>query len=326
MIEILTGVPGSGKSLSNVVYLHNLMKRWLSVRAFDKARPVFVHNIPGLALPHSKMPTVAYQPNPKVEPIQVPDWDLMPDHSLVFIDECAEMFPPRSSASAMPSHVLFLTVHRKRGFDILFTTQNPKFVDHSLRALVGKHQHFRRLFGMNRSVVYEWDGCSDTLAFGTAVKSYFSFPKDIYKLYKSADVHTKQSFKLPKWLLIPVLGLVMGIYFIPAAVATLGAGMSGKGISKAAVSGKVEPVSRSVVSIPSVSGVVVSPVRFIGSIQGVSGVPDTPFTRPVVLAAACVASEKRCQCYNESGVKIKLPEFDCRKAAHEPVDFSELRS
>lgn len=307
MIQLFTGVPGSGKSLSNVATLHAMIKKWFSVQHFDEARPIFVHNIPDLLIPHSKMPLKEYQPNPKIEAVLVPDWDAMPDCSIVLIDECAEMFPPRSSTSAMPPHVLFLTVHRKRGFDIWFTTQNPKFIDHSLRALVGKHQHYRRIFGGARSMVYEWDGCSDSLGgIKSATKTLFPFPKDIFKLYKSAEVHTKQSFKLPMWVYIPFVGLAMMLFFIPKTFAVLSNGMSGKGISTS--SGEIKQQQQQAGSF---GGTLVpqaaAPVAAV--------VPHVIAEAPVVLISACLASESKCVCYDFHGVRVPLPDKECRESA-----------
>ncbi|MBI5439489.1 MAG: hypothetical protein HY936_11205 [Nitrosomonadales bacterium] len=56
---------------------------------------------------------------------------------------------------------------------------------------------------------YEWDSCSDNLS-GTAnaVKSFYNYPKKVFKWYKSAEVHNKQSFKLPLWVFVPLLGVL----------------------------------------------------------------------------------------------------------------------
>ncbi|MDO8810776.1 MAG: hypothetical protein Q7J38_01940 [Gallionella sp.] len=61
-----------------------------------------------------------------------------------------------------------------------------------------------------------------------AVKSFYSYPKKVFKWYKSAEVHNKQSFKLPLWVFVPLLGLVMGLYFVPKAYGVLSGGVSGK--------------------------------------------------------------------------------------------------
>ena len=295
MLELFTGIPGSGKSLANVHRLHGLQKAWGADPS--KARPVFVHNIPDLLLPHAIVPLKQYQASPKVPAQWVVDWDAMPDHSIVLIDECAMLFPPRSSASAMPPHIEFLTVHRKRGFDIWFTTQNPKFVDHSLRALVGRHQYFRRMFGMQRSVIYEWDACSDSHS-GTkeAVKTVFNFPKSSFKYYKSAEIHTTQHFRLPLWLFIPVLGILLGLYFVPRAFGVLHNGISGKAIAPDAVA----------------SPAAVSPVVLPAPVPP-AAIPDD------LKISACLATAARCQCFSHAGIHLDMPDAACREAADHPT-------
>lgn len=237
MIELNTGVPGAGKTLSMVERLAKLIDRWGAHP--EEGRSIFVHGIPELALPHSPMPILNNPSFPGKNNVGqagvqgVPDWDAMPDGSLVIIDEAQGCFPPRSSASTAPAHVAWLNTHRHRGFDIWLTTQHPKLIDGSVRALVGKHQHYRRMFGGSRAVVYEWDACSDSLSgLANAVTSHWSYPKKVFKWYKSAEIHTKQSFKLPKWLLILPLGVVMALIFFPRAYSTLTSAISGKGLSQ----------------------------------------------------------------------------------------------
>lgn len=318
MIELRTGVPGAGKTLHMVWRLSQLMKSWNTKPS--EARPVFVLGITDLNLPHSPVPLKSVQINRAGAPSLVPDWDAMPEGSLVIIDEAQGCFPPRSSASTPPEHVAWLNTHRHKGFDIWLTTQHPKLIDASVRALVGKHMHCRRLFGMKKSAVYEWDACSDSLSgMNNSVKSFFNFPKSVYACYKSAEIHTKQSFKLPLWLFIPLIAVVMGVLFFPSAARVLSHGMSGKGIkvddSPAAAVGALAPTSKPL----TVAAVASVPVVQVEKSEPV-------FLKVAVLAAACVASETRCQCYTQQGLKIGLRDDLCRKAALEPVDFTEVRS
>lgn len=216
MILLNTGVPGSGKTLSMVQDLSALFKRWQAHP--EEARPVFVLGIPELALPHAPVPLKSVQVDKAGAPRLVPDWDEMPDGSLVLIDECQGVFPPRSSQSTPPAHVAWLNTHRHKGFDLWITTQQPKLIDASVRALVGRHKHYRRVFGMQRSIVYEWDACSDSLSgMNNAVKTYWPFPAGAFKWYKSAEMHTKQKFKIPLWFGILPLGLVLCSFFVPKA-------------------------------------------------------------------------------------------------------------
>lgn len=300
MIELRTGVPGSGKSLSMVQALARLIARW--EKHPEEARPVFVRGIPELKLPHSPMPgKLVKQTNGEDQ--FIPDWFEIPDGSLILFDEAQGTFPPRSSASIPPKHVAFLNVHRHRGLDIWVTTQHPKLIDHSLRALVGKHKHYRRLFGGRRAVVYEWDACSDSLA-GTknAVTSYWSYPTKVFDWYKSAEIHTKQKFRLPLWVVIPFIAIAIGIFSVPTAYKVLTNGAQGKSLSDAKgapVQAKSAPVKDS----PQAPGIPVAP---LASSQVVEVRPEY---------VGCVASEKKCSCMTSTGITISEPPM-CRESAN----------
>lgn len=220
MIELHTGVPGSGKTLKMVEDLAALLKRGEKDAA--EVRPVYVHGIPELALPHLPVPMKSVQYDKAGSVILVPDWEQMPDGSLVIIDECQSVFPPRSSQSKVPEHVAFLNVHRHRGFDVWITTQHPKLVDSTVRALVGRHKHFRRIFGMQRAIIYEWDECQQGLSgLGHAVKTQWGYPAKAYTWYKSAEIHTKQRFKKPWWIWALPLGPLLLVYFLPSVWTSL---------------------------------------------------------------------------------------------------------
>lgn len=201
MIYLNTGIPGSGKTLNMVLELKKVFDDFETNP--DSARPVFVSGIKELALPHSELPLMSVIVGKTVR--LVPDWDSMPDNSLVIIDECQGIFPPRSTGSAIPDHVAFLNTHRHRGFDIWITTQSPALIDMNVRKLVGRHRYFRRLFGKAVSSVYEWDECSDNHRVKSAVHWLWKFPANVFDLYKSAEVHTKQTFRKPWWLYLVIV-------------------------------------------------------------------------------------------------------------------------
>jgi len=334
MIELTTGLPGSGKSLSYVTRLAALFKRW--EKHPDEVRPVFVHNIPHLAFPVSEVPFKQVQLSDKMPFVYVPDWSAMPDGSIVFIDECQgkideaegrilyHCFPPRSSATIAPFHVAWLNTHRHHGFDIWLSTQHPKLIDGAVRALVGRHQHYRRLFGGSRAVCYEWDGCSDSLASKAAIKSFFPYPRDSFKFYKSAELHTKQKFKIPLWAFIPVIGLILGAIFVPKAYTVLHAGMTGKGLhendaSISAVSA-VSAASSVSASAPMIAGSVYSPevVGALAPVDAGQNKQEKALPAPLLISS-CIATNARCQCYTDKGVKVPLSDSDCRASVDSPT-------
>lgn len=83
-------------------------------------------------------------------------------------------------------------------------------------------------------MVYEWDACSDSLSgMANAVTRYWSYPKKAFQWYKSAEIHTKQKFGLPKWLLAFPVGIALAVVAVPRTYTTLSQGMAGKGLGTA---------------------------------------------------------------------------------------------
>jgi zona occludens toxin len=307
MIELRTGVPGAGKTLSMVQALAKLLKSW--EKKPEEGRPVFVHNVRDLALPHAPLPLLEVNHGGRVQ--KVPDWEAVPEGSLVIIDEAQDLFPPRSSQSAAPAHVAFLNVHRHKGIDIWVTTQHPKLVDFGLRALVGKHQHYRRLFGRKASMVYEWDACSDNLGgMKDSVMSPWTFPKNAFEFYKSAEVHTKQSFKIPRWVIIPILGICFGVYAVPRAFGTMSGAIHGKGVGSTAqgkpsgTGGAIAPTGSASAPRPAVSMASVAPVAPVA--------PMPPQPRVV----GCIKLASRCECFGEDGARVKVEPEACEEGSH----------
>lgn len=313
MIELRTGIPGSGKTLSMVQALDRLLKSW--EKKPEEGRPIYVHNIKELALPHAVLPVKEVTAGSKKQ--VVPDWELVPDGALIIVDECQDLFPPRSSQSAAPEHISWFNTHRHRGIDIWITTQHPKLIDFSLRALVGKHMHYRRVFGGQRAIVYEWDGCSDNLGgMKDAVTSYFGFPKDAFKFYKSAEVHTKQKFRLPKWLLVPVAGVALGVFTIPGAYSSISNGISGKGIS-----------TKTHAATGTGGGGAIAPTATGPSVaaSSSSSASSAVVSKPVeveavkVSVAGCIRLADQCDCLDGKGVKVERVAAICDQLGKGPA-------
>lgn len=211
----------------------------------------------------------------------------------------------------MPDHVAFLNTHRHHGFDITLITQHPRLIDTSARALVGKHQHFRRLFGRQVAVCYEWDSCSDTLGgIANAVMSKFSFPKKAFTWYKSAEVHTKQTFRLPKWLFIPVIGVVLGAVAVPFAysrITSLGSADKLRTSVELTSQGKdTKGPIKQAVGVPSASGAIVTATAAV--------VPVAPAEEPEEEPFGCISTATKCGCYSlvKSMKRMDFTQEQCR--------------
>jgi zona occludens toxin len=304
VITLKTGVPGSGKTLSMV---HELL---LLSKDTANPRPLYT-NITGLAIPHIPL-------------VDCTKWRECPVNSLIVIDEAfLAGYEGKSAQGSVPDYIRDLAVHRKDySVDIWFISQHPKLLHVALRRQVGKHQHYRRLFGMGRAIVYEWDSCQENLgATKSAVSSNFGFPKSAFSAYKSAELHTKPKFKLPWWVWLPVVIIPAAVWAFPAAFGTLSGAMTGKGIPHtgvlaAALAGK--PVLPS--SLPSST----VPVSRISPVQqsDISRIvpPDAP-------PAGCVAVPGRCGCFDASGVAVVVKLGVCESVAgvgrSKPVEFSD---
>jgi len=292
MITLKSGVPGSGKTLSMV---HELLvsSKGPNVRALYT-------NITDLALPH-------------VELKDATKWRECPPGSLIVIDEAfLHGYESKSTQAAVPEYIRDLAVHRKDySVDLVFIAQHPKLLHVALRRQVGKHQHYRRLFGWGRSVVYEWDMCQENLTqTKTAVTSNFTFPKSAFAAYKSAEVHTKPKFKLPWWAWLPLLIIPAAVWAFPAAFATLSGAMTGKGIPHS--DAVLNPFSSKPVSVtvtnPVVTSGAPSAVAVPVAAPAVAVVPDEP-------PAGCIATASRCACFDVDGASVTVKPGVCESVA-----------
>lgn len=323
MIVLKTGIIGSGKSLSAVAELAALSDRWQTAAGEAERRPVYVHGIRGLALPHKPLPIypATGRPGDAVElddkgrpsgTIAV-DWAAVPQGSLVIIDECQDAFPPRGSSSRVPDHVAWCQRSRHNAVDIVLITQHPRLIDSTLRTFVGKHEHYRRMFGGARAVVYEWDSCSDGLQYKSATKRLWNYPRKAYAWYTSADEHTKQSFRIPAWVAVPVLAVVGGLYTIPNAFTTLTGAASGKGISHTtAASAPANPVPGLPGTLPGLPMPTTAPAAPRDAIT--TELPPAP-ARPKF--AGCITMRNRCTCLDPDGYEVATEPAQCRHAARE---------
>lgn len=331
MITLKTGIIGSGKSLSAVEELSKLLSGWQSSSKEADRRPVYVHGIRGLALDHLPLPIYPVKGNPgdaveldpmgrPMDPIAV-DWASVPDGALVVLDECQDAYPPRGNGTRTPDHVAWLQRSRHHGVDVVLITQHPRLIDSTVRAFVGKHEHYRRIFGGSRAVVYEWDTCSDGLSYRTATKRFWPYPRRAFRWYKSAEEHRKQSFKLPAWLLVPVMGIVVGVMAAPNAWHALHGAATGKGIgqdhapSTVSASGSPSPAAGTLaVSAASAPGPVVDHVMAAkAGADGGGGREDAHDGGDSPQPQGCIADSSRCRCF-AGGRLVEKEQQACRDA------------
>ncbi|QDQ82658.1 zonular occludens toxin domain-containing protein [Paraburkholderia megapolitana] len=220
-ITLITGVPGSGKSLYAVSSLR---------REVNAGRRLLVDGVKDLALDHVDVD----------EPWLRKWFDHVVPLDLIVVDEAQRVWPPTSVSVKPGEDVEKLHVHRHMGVDFVLITQHPQRINKTVRDLVGRHVHVRKLFGLNRAMLYEWDHCHNIGSLKDAVKTMWKYPRDVFKLYTSAEVHTKPKAVIPKALfLIPVAlaVVVAGAYYgVKSLNGGFGAGAHGASVSTAAAS------------------------------------------------------------------------------------------
>jgi zona occludens toxin len=315
MIYLITGVPGSGKTLYAVSTLvQKLASETLKKRGKEIQRRVIVDGIPDLVIPHERMAEVDDETmtGEGDSILNWPHWCKPGD--ILVIDEVQRYWRPRGMGTKPPEMIKALETHRHLGIDFVLITQNPMLIDQNVRRLVGRHQHIRRLFGMQRAVIYDWDGCSvDVHRTKSATVTMWGYPKSAYALYKSSELHTKQRQKIPPWIVVPVLGLVLGIAVAPTAFSTMKGVATGKGVPSSLQASKDQTAST---PLPAASAPLLPA-------SGASPEPDEPASPPpkVELSGCVYRPDAGCRCYTATGKKVEAEPDMCADlaAAQKPL-------
>lgn len=201
MITLITGTPGSGKTLYAVTRLIKEINE-------NPERHIYA-DITGL-----KIDGVHLSPD---------DWRDAPDGSLIIYDECQyrAMFKRGRGASAY-SAVLDLTTHRHTGKDIWLITQTPSYLHKDVLAVVGEHYHLDRPMGAKLANLYRYRQAEEKPG-GTTVKAraesrtLFKYDKKVFDYYDSVDVSDENAnhkkLKIPLWKVLPlIVGLLILVY------------------------------------------------------------------------------------------------------------------
>lgn len=175
MIRLITGTPGSGKTLWVVKQLLELFNR-----PDDKQRPIY-SNIRNL-----KFDNVLDVPD---------DYRECPTGSLIIYDEAQQYKAFAKETRATDNECgKSLSTHRHGGYDIWLITQSPKLLNDFAMENVGEHVHIYRPRNKKTVRLYFW-----SYAVKNLTKSNFKDADDervwryephLYQYYKSAEVHT----------------------------------------------------------------------------------------------------------------------------------------
>jgi zona occludens toxin len=237
-------------------------------------------------------------------------------HSVFLVDEAKKVWPSRVAGRPVPPFIdSHLAESRSVAQDWILTAQAPGQIDNKLRDLVGRHIHIEKTaLGLKYC---EAGGCREKLDFTGDQCRRWSFPDpSVYALYESSEAETKHQakrLKLPGRLLFS-LGMVaaavgvVGYFFSNYGFMGFGADDPGKkadtgnGVASAIGLGGSS-------SGDSVLKPYEAPNQFYyapknGNFPELAKLPRYP--------VSCVASAKRCSCFDQHGQALQVSEFRCR--------------
>ncbi|AWM80121.1 hypothetical protein DKL61_06990 [Gammaproteobacteria bacterium ESL0073] len=175
-VTIRTGKMGHGKTLNAIKEIDEQAKR--------ENRIVYYHNIDGLQ--PDKLQAQWYEfENPHL-------WYELPGNTIIVIDEAQRFFGVRDPRMAVPKYISELETIRHQGQEIVFITQDHRFLDVNIRRLCGSHIHFKRALRSSGLVRYAFMEASDydkAAVLVNADKTYTKLDKKLFGSYKSASDH-----------------------------------------------------------------------------------------------------------------------------------------
>lgn len=313
MITIITGTPGAGKTLYTVSKLllalvGTSIKQEVDGEVVEYPRTIYT-NIRGLMIDHELIDGSAEG--------GLRNWQqwAKPGAIIVF-DEVQKVWEPRANGSKVPDDIKALETHRHMGVDFILITQGLMLTERNLAMLCNRHLHVRRVGNMPFAIVYEWDHASRTLMYAKAItKSPWRYDKKVFKLYKSADLHTKQKRSIPTLLYFVLAGVVAFAVLAP----TLKARMNERfGDPKAVHPGPAKiSSSGAVASAPGESGQGGKATPPIDDAKDwVPRDPLRPESAPVYdslrrvavmpVLVGCMSMAKRAQCYTQQGTVVEV--------------------
>ncbi len=330
VIYLITGVPGSGKSLYAVSTLIQSLAGQ-SIKNKDGTisnRRLLVDGVKRLLVNHEMMAPGVENVDGTMEPGEghgLWNWyEWCKPGDVLFVDEIQRWWRPRGNGVKPPLPIQRLETHRHKGVDFVIVTQGPMLLDMNVRKLVGSHTHVRRVLGTARAILYSWDSCSNepTKPRG-AVAKLWNYPKKGYQLYASAELHTKQKHSIPWWVVVPVVAMIGGVFVLPKAFAILSSAGTGKGVGSSSVADQIKSITEktngktaaapsAVMSAPAAGASLPQFAQQQHSPLVLGGASAPP---AVVNKFGCVAFADKCKCLEANGSPLVMPLDLCREVA-----------
>lgn len=197
-LTIRTGKMGHGKTLNAI--------REIDAEAKRQDRVVYYYNIDDLQPDKLQARWYSFEDPHK--------WYELPENCIIVIDEAQRFFGVRDPRQPVPPYIQALETIRHQGQEIVFITQDHRFLDVNIRRLCGCHIHFKRILSSQKLVRYEFLEASDfdkpsVLTGGD--KTYINIDKRLFGVYKSASTHHFK-IKVPKKMYLFVGLILFALY------------------------------------------------------------------------------------------------------------------
>ncbi len=257
------------------------------------------------------------------------DWQKFPPGSVVIFDEAHKLLPTRTSG-APPKSISDLTEIRHFGLRFIFITQDPRNLDVFVRRLIGRHFHITRKMGFPGAVVRSFDRVADDPTDYHMVKNSTSevwkYPKELFKLYKSATLHVVKP-KMPKKVIFFGSIAVVGVLFALYVLFTYGSKVSNGDIIPG-----VDVAEEKIENLGSGSSAEVdlsfdTAEEYMELTTPLS--PVAPWTAPVYEEVRtvprlpgklnCIASDVECRCYTDQMTRVHLDTEICMAMIFEGI-------
>lgn len=300
MITIITGTPGSGKTLYCIQKLLLPIVGTHIPQEVDGVttmhpRTIYT-NINGLQLDHELIDGGENQ--------GLRDWHLWAKPgSVIVFDEVQKIWPPRANGSKVPEDIMALETHRHMGVDFILITQGPMLIDRNLHMLCGRHLHVRRVANLPFATIYEWDAMSRGLNYKASVNRIkYWYNKAVFKLYKSSSLHTKQPRRLPAVL----WGLLLGAGLLA---------WKGPVVYESIYGGK------SAIAAPASS----APKGESNQVKTQHAKAEQEHQKPaeplLPKVSGCISTAKRCSCFTDQGEQIEMGVQFCESTTRARPDI-----
>ncbi|MFC3329753.1 zonular occludens toxin domain-containing protein [Xanthomonas fragariae] len=308
-ISLLTGLPGSGKSLRMTQRIVELV---------EKGAHVYTCNINGISVPG-------------VTPWEDPTkWRDLPAGAVLFVDEAQQYFRARRGGEP-PDYIMAMETIRHLGVRLVLATQQPNYLDTHLRGLVGFHEHLLRQSGKDQTFIFRNHQVMDEVRLGLKrIKGLYDYelwklPEKYFQYYKSAELHTVK-YRMPSLMKkILITGPIAIVMMLSVFGWLFWKGIHGQ--AEAEEMAKTAPVaqpghsSAGATSGGNARPAIASGEDYMRAITPM--VQDVPWSAPGFAGREfradphmfCMSTENSCRCVTEQNTRVVVRDDVCRDVA-----------